>query len=205
VTLGLRDLEVVCGESKDGGATWSSFTPLPPVFTPEGPPGHPVRDFIGDYVWWDGTFIAFGALKPPTDDYPRPRPYIEVHPYAGPGCAVVAPVDSAPGEWWIAAMPVLLGLMRRRGARAVALAALLVAAPALAYPENGCIGDCDQNGRVTINELIGDVDVALNGGPECAAFECNILQGVHINCMIVAVKNALAGCFTAAPTPTPVP
>ena len=71
-----------------------------------------------------------------------------------------------------------------------------------------CIGDCNGDGTVRVNELIIGVNVVM-GNVElsaCPAIECPQLLGVYISCGIEAVLNALSGCPNAPlVTPTPMP
>lgn len=59
-----------------------------------------------------------------------------------------------------------------------------------------CIGDCDGNGTVTINELITGVGIALGSRPlsACPQFDGDGSATVAINELIAAVNNALTGC-----------
>ncbi len=59
-----------------------------------------------------------------------------------------------------------------------------------------CVGDCDGNGSVAINELILAVNIALgNAAVEaCTAADANGNGSVAINELIQAVNNALTGC-----------
>ena len=83
----------------------------------------------------------------------------------------------------------------RAGALAVvgcALGVLLLGAPAQAQ----CVGDCNGDGMVAINELITGVNIALQ---RAAVATCASLDGdgdgrVAINELIGAVNNALRGC-----------
>src|SRR5262249_7484584 len=65
-----------------------------------------------------------------------------------------------------------------------------------------CVGDCNGDGIVGIEELIRGVNIALGNLPvtDCPALDCEG-NGVTINCLIRAVNNALNGC-PATPTPT---
>ena len=60
----------------------------------------------------------------------------------------------------------------------------------------GCIGDCDHNGSVAINELIIGVNIALGSAPlsSCTAFDANGDGMVSINELISGVNDALNGC-----------
>ena len=75
-----------------------------------------------------------------------------------------------------------------------------------------CVGDCNGDRVVTIDELITAVNVALGGAaaPACPALACDSGPADSITCVIVAVNNALNGCITAVhptasaiPSPTP--
>ncbi len=72
-----------------------------------------------------------------------------------------------------------------------------------------CIGDCNGDGVVRINELISGVNIVLNGAQvgACPALDCEGSLSVSINCLIAAVGNALNGCRRSTPSPlaTPIP
>ncbi len=73
-----------------------------------------------------------------------------------------------------------------------------------------CIGDCDGDRLVPINELIVGVNVALGRAPveSCAAFDRNRDSQVTIDELLAGVNNASGGCPpdpTPTPTQTPVP
>ena len=82
---------------------------------------------------------------------------------------------------------------------ALGLLTLVQAAPAKAQ----CVGDCNGNGMVQINELILGVNIALGTFPisMCPSFDCQNNGTVPINCLIQGVNNALNGC-PVGPTPT---
>jgi hypothetical protein len=90
----------------------------------------------------------------------------------------------------------------RAGTLAVgcALAALLASGPARAQT---CVGDCNGDGMVAINELIIGVNIALGSQPvtACESFDVNGDGMVTINELIQGVNNALNGC-PAVNTPT---
>ncbi|HUI25874.1 MAG TPA: hypothetical protein VL403_07290, partial [Candidatus Kryptonia bacterium] len=102
---------------------------------------------------------------------------------------------------------------RRRGLRVARhLSALIV--PALvgfAWPAFAtCVGDCDHNGRVTVEELVTGVNIALGNAAvgTCPAFDADNNQHVTIDELVTAVNSALNGCPaepSATPTPTPTP
>lgn len=67
---------------------------------------------------------------------------------------------------------------------------------ASATPAPTCVGDCDGNGMVAINELIAGVTIALGNQPLsiCPSFDANSDGQVAINELITAVTNALVAC-----------
>jgi hypothetical protein len=69
-----------------------------------------------------------------------------------------------------------------------------------------CIGDCNNDDVVAINELVTGVNVAL--GQEdlsaCEAFDDGS-EDVSVNVLVKAVGNAIGGCGVATPTATPEP
>jgi hypothetical protein len=85
----------------------------------------------------------------------------------------------------------------------VALGTLI--APSVGRGQTACVGDCDGDGFVEINELIAGVNLELGGDSVgvCPALNCDTHFGVHIDCLIVAVTNALNGCRQPPPTPVP--
>lgn len=82
----------------------------------------------------------------------------------------------------------------------VALAAGMVSAnPARAL----CVGDCNGNRRITIDELVTGVNIALGSVPaeQCPVFACS--DGVTtIGCLIQGVNAALDGCPSNVQNPT---
>ncbi len=62
-----------------------------------------------------------------------------------------------------------------------------------------CHGDCNGDGRVTIDEIIGIVSLILSG----EATTCSVFPGLDIRGVITAVNSALRGCqaFTYRLTP----
>jgi hypothetical protein len=65
-----------------------------------------------------------------------------------------------------------------------------------AAAEAQCVGDCNGDDSVAINELIIGVNIALGSQPlsACEAFDCEHTGQVPINCLIQGVNNALDGC-----------
>lgn len=63
-------------------------------------------------------------------------------------------------------------------------------------PELGCVGDCNGDGAVAINELVLGVNIALGSASvlDCRVLDANRDGSVAINELITAVGNALMGC-----------
>jgi FG-GAP-like repeat len=63
-------------------------------------------------------------------------------------------------------------------------------------PTPSCVGDCNDDGMVAINELILGVNIALGSASvdDCPAFDENGNGMVGINELVAAVNNALGGC-----------
>lgn len=68
-----------------------------------------------------------------------------------------------------------------------------------------CVGDCDDGGDVTINEIITMVNVLLENAElaRCAAGDANDDGQITVNEIIAAVNHALCGCGMTCPTPVP--
>lgn len=65
----------------------------------------------------------------------------------------------------------------------------------------GCVGDCDGNGAVTINELVLAVDIALGGASldACLAADASGDGSLLVNELVLGVVNGLNGCPTLQP------
>jgi hypothetical protein len=65
-----------------------------------------------------------------------------------------------------------------------------------ATPPASCVGDCDENGNVTVNEIVTVVNVALERMPMgiCEAGNADRNQEITIDEILVAVNGALSGC-----------
>ncbi len=59
-----------------------------------------------------------------------------------------------------------------------------------------CIGDCNADGMVTVDELLIAVNIALDNLPieSCPAFDANADRTVTVNEILAGVNNALNGC-----------
>jgi hypothetical protein len=85
-------------------------------------------------------------------------------------------------------------------AAATATATATSSPAASATPIVGCTGDCNGNDRVTIEELIRGVSIALGSRPlgDCEAFDFDRNGAVSIAELVRAVGVALSGCIAAA-------
>jgi len=95
--------------------------------------------------------------------------------------------------------------MKRFAFFAVGLAALLcMSAGARAQ----CVGDCNGDGQVLVNEMVIGVNIALgvSAASTCLSFDVNSDGSVSINELITGVNNLLNGCPSGTPgTPTVTP
>jgi hypothetical protein len=59
-----------------------------------------------------------------------------------------------------------------------------------------CVGDCDQNGSVSVDELVKGVNIALGSASldDCPSFDTNGDDRVTIDELIAAIDAALKGC-----------
>jgi Ca2+-binding EF-hand superfamily protein len=64
------------------------------------------------------------------------------------------------------------------------------------------VGDCNQDGSVTVDELIKGVNIAIGTTSidACSSFDTNGDGAVTINELIAAVNRALTGCVDVAAT-----
>jgi hypothetical protein len=85
--------------------------------------------------------------------------------------------------------------LQRGGFWQVALLAVAVCA-ASASPARACVGDCNGDGEVTIDEILLGVSITLGTRPlvDCPRFDRNNDGEVTIDELLEAVNNALSGC-----------
>jgi len=123
-----------------------------------------------------------------------------VPPYT---CSGVAVVSCTPG---------LVGLTKGAiGQSRVATVVSFDGSPTDATPTPSptpglCVGDCNHDGQVTVNELIQMVNIALGTADVsmCLAGDANADGEITVNEIVAAVNNALNGCpamSTSPPTP----
>jgi hypothetical protein len=79
------------------------------------------------------------------------------------------------------------------------------AAPAAWAGDVVCVGDCNDDGVVAVNELITGVNIALGNAAieTCPAFDRNGDDRVDISELIAGVANLLYGCGATPPTSVP--
>jgi hypothetical protein len=63
-----------------------------------------------------------------------------------------------------------------------------------------CIGDCNSDGVVTVDELLTGINMALGRASTCSAFGFPEDSSVTISNILRAVNNALDGCKTGPPS-----
>jgi hypothetical protein len=89
----------------------------------------------------------------------------------------------------------------------LALASAVVASSS-ACNAQACVGDCDSDGSVTVDELVIGVNIALGLLPvsACSSFDLNDYGDVTIDELILGVAAVLDGCETTpGPTHSPTP
>ncbi len=91
--------------------------------------------------------------------------------------------------------------------RAMALTPTPHPTPTATAASGACIGDCDENGQATVNELLMIVNIVLGNATvaSCPAGDADGDGAVQITEIIAAVDRALNGCAGPVPTPTPDP
>jgi hypothetical protein len=87
----------------------------------------------------------------------------------------------------------------------LALFALVAAAMPSIAAAQVCVGDCNGDGEVTIDELVSAVGIALGipEAPPCDAIDANHNLQVEINELVLGVNNAVNGCPPALVFLTP--
>jgi cysteine-rich repeat protein len=70
-----------------------------------------------------------------------------------------------------------------------------------------CVGDCNADDEVTVNEIITGVNIALGTAAvgSCQVFDADGSGDVTVNEIVAAVNNLLAQCPPSVPTETPLP
>jgi hypothetical protein len=59
-----------------------------------------------------------------------------------------------------------------------------------------CVGDCDGNGQVSVDEILTMVNIALGNAnvADCRVGDVNHDQHIAVDEILTAVSNALNGC-----------
>lgn len=72
---------------------------------------------------------------------------------------------------------------------------------------SACAGDCNDDGQVTVDEIITLVNIALGNAPvaDCQAGDLNHDSQVTVDEILTAVNSALNGCPPTVATPTQTP
>jgi len=73
--------------------------------------------------------------------------------------------------------------------------ATLTATPTPTTTAIPCVGDCDNSGTVTVDELVRGVSLVLGNGVPCPQFDANDDGTVTVDELLTAVNNALHGCM----------
>ncbi len=71
-----------------------------------------------------------------------------------------------------------------------------------------CTGDCDGGGRVTVDEILTGIGIALGVQPmgTCPRFDADVSGDITVDELVSTVNNALNGCnLPPPPLPTPTP
>jgi hypothetical protein len=92
------------------------------------------------------------------------------------------------------------------GVFAAVAATVLLLAPVAKTRADECVGDCDKNGVVGINELVMMVNIALGNATlaQCAV-DTDGDGEISIAELVSGTRSALRGCTETGPTPTPSP
>lgn len=86
------------------------------------------------------------------------------------------------------------------------LATLFLSSPVMA--QTACVGDCNGDGAVTVDEVITMVNIALGVATidACTAGDADSSGSITVDEIVTGVTNALEGCpGDPLPTPTPTP
>lgn len=90
------------------------------------------------------------------------------------------------------------------GSRALRLIAVAMVMCTPIAPAVACVGDCDGNGAVTVDELVRGVNIALGNAllTDCQSLDNDHNNIVTVDELVLAVNAALNGCPTPTPTGT---
>ncbi len=101
----------------------------------------------------------------------------------------------------------MIYLAGRRALGTLVLGISIIAAAQIVQAQ--CVGDCNSDNRVAINELVIGVNILLGRAPvtDCVSLDTDGGGSVRVNELVQAVMRALEGCPspTVSPSPTPTP
>jgi hypothetical protein len=99
----------------------------------------------------------------------------------------------------------MIDSVRRAGTACWLILIAVVAHGGMAFATaNPCGGDCNHDHRVSVDELVRGVSIALGAATLelCPVFDCNGTGNVTVDCLIAAVDDALDGCGSSVSSPT---
>ena len=78
-----------------------------------------------------------------------------------------------------------------------------VTSPTPTAPSVACVGDCDGDGTVTVDEIVRMISIALGTGQisSCEGGDSNGDRGITVDEIVAAVGNALDGCVAREAPP----
>lgn len=91
-----------------------------------------------------------------------------------------------------------------RAIRALPIVLLVLAAARAEAAPLVCVGDCNDNRVVSIDELVRGVSIALGDTAldQCSVLDCNASGQATIDCLVRAINAGLGGCPSNVPSPT---
>jgi len=92
--------------------------------------------------------------------------------------------------------------MHHRTAAGLLFVAFVLANPCRTAAEP-CVGDCNGDGRITINEILEGVDGLLSNTSRCDALDEDDSGSIEVNEIVAAIDGALNGCPPRARVVTP--
>jgi len=100
------------------------------------------------------------------------------------------------GEWGSAKYVIVSPTARASVTTTPSTTATTPSTPTLANTPKPCLGDCNGDGQVTVNELITMVNIALGSASvsTCLAGDANGDGEITVNEIVAGVNHALSGC-----------
>jgi hypothetical protein len=131
----------------------------------------------------------------PTNTQPTPTPTVTPGPPAGADdCCQCPDFCAAPIVGYCGGCEVVSGASCVGGTSCIARTPTPTPAPTFTPPR--CVGDCNGNGQVTIDDILTMVNMALGNAPvtTCEAGDANHDGQITVDEILTAVNNALNGC-----------